>query len=272
MISQKIFPELTTEMQIVIFIVVIVLVLIIQWILLLIIKIVIHKVEKIPLDIVNAVKFLTRLGAAIFILYIALVLFEVPLNSIFGISAVLGAIITFGSLQWITNFIAGLYILITRPFGVGDFIGIGEDTKGEIIEVTLNYTKIKTIYGIFHLIPNRVFLKANITNFTQKIQRRVGVTDTQEVGILDLARMLIEEKVVRYTFNWGAPLGDITTTKYKIQQVCDIYTGVFGYKPEFYLYNIGYRMKFKFIVITHNAETLIENINEFRNEIVALFH
>jgi len=100
----------------------------------------------------------------------------------------------------------------------------------------------------------------------------VGVADTKEVGILDLARMLIEEKVVRYTFNWGAPLGNITTTKYKIQQVCDIFTGVFGYKPEFFLYNMGYQMQFKFIVIIHNDETLIENINEFRNEIVALFH
>ncbi|MFX0174260.1 MAG: mechanosensitive ion channel family protein, partial [Candidatus Hodarchaeota archaeon] len=269
MIFQEIFPGITTEMQIVVFIAVIVLVLTIQWILLLIIMVVNQKIEKIPLEIVNAVKFLTRLGTAIFILYIALVLFEVPLNSIFGISAILGAIITFGSLQWITNFIAGLYIIITRPFGVGDFIEIREDTKGEIIEITLNYTKIKTIYGIFHLIPNRVFLKANITNFTQKVQRRVGVTNTEGVGILDLARMLIEEKVVRYTFNWGAPLGDVTTTKYKIQEVCDIFTGVFGYKPEFFLYNIGYRMQFKFIVVTHNAEALIENINDFRNEIVA---
>ncbi|MFX0184245.1 MAG: mechanosensitive ion channel family protein [Candidatus Hodarchaeota archaeon] len=272
MISQNIFPELTPEIQVIVFMAVIVLVLIIQWILLLIIKILIYKVEKIPLDIVNAVKFFTRLGAAIFILYIAFVLFEIPLIPVLSISAIFGAIITFGSLQWITNFIAGLYILITRPFGVGDFIAIREDTKGEVIEVTLNYTKIKSIYGIFHLIPNRVFLKANITNFTQKVQRRVGITDTEDVGILDLARMLIEEKVVRYTFNWGAPLGDITSTKYKIQQVCDIFTGVFGYKPEFFLYNIGYRMQFKFIVVTHNAETLIENINEFRNEIVALFH
>lgn len=272
MIYQQTLPFNLDPEKIVLFIAVIIFVLIIQWILLLIIKLIIQKIEKIPLDLVNAVKFITRLGAAIFILYIAFILFEDSLEVFFGISAVLGAIISFGSLQWITNFVAGLFILITRPFGIGDFIELSEETKGEVIEVTLNYTKIKTINGIFHLIPNRVFLKANITNFSQKIQRRIGTSIDEERGILDLARILIEEKVVRYTFVWGAPLGDITSTKYKIQQVCDIFTGVFGYKPEFFLYNIGYRMQFKFVVTTHNSEILIENINDFRNEIVSIFH
>ena len=83
---------------------------------------------------------------------------------------------------------------------------------------------------------------------------------------------LIEEEVVRYTFIWGAPLGDLKSTKGKIQEVCDIYAGVFGYKPEFFLYSLDYRMQFKMIITTHSTELLLKNVMKFRNEIVARFH
>ena len=83
---------------------------------------------------------------------------------------------------------------------------------------------------------------------------------------------MIEEEVVRYTFIWGAPLENLKSTKEKIQEVCDIYAGVFGYKPEFFMFTLDYRMQFKFIVTTHSTEILLQNIREFRNEIVAQFH
>ena len=91
-------------------------------------------------------------------------------------------------------------------------------------------------------------------------------------SIRSFAMQLIEEEVVRYTFIWGAPLGDLKSTKEKIQEVCDIYTGVFGYKPEFFLYSLDYRMQFKIIITTHSTELLLKNIMIFRNEIVARFH
>ncbi|MFW9906708.1 MAG: mechanosensitive ion channel domain-containing protein [Candidatus Thorarchaeota archaeon] len=194
------------------------------------------------------------------------------LESAFGISAILGAIISFGSVQWISNFLAGIYLLITRPFGVGDFISIQSDISGEVIEISLNYTRIRTINNIYQLIPNRVFLRSNIVNYGHKIRRRLGTKEGSALGLKDLARVIREEKVIRYSFNWGAPLGDVERTKYTLQEVCDVYAGVFGYKPEFFLNSIDYRMQFKIIVTTHNAELLSQNIREFRNEIVSRFH
>ena len=260
----------TLEFRIVLFLVSIVIILFIQWVLQLIMTYKVKKIESIPQDVINGLKILIRLSVVICSFYIFLVLFDVSLESAFGLSAILGAIVSFGSVQWISNFLAGIYLLMTHPFGVGDFISIQRDISGEVIEISLNYTKIRTVDENYHLIPNRVFLKSRIINYEYKIKRRLGSKERR--GLKDLTQFFKEEDVIRYSFNWGAPLGDVEKAKYVLQEVCDIYTGVFGYKPEFFLYTLDYRMQFKIIVTTHNAELLIQNIRAFRNEIVSRFH
>ena len=90
--------------------------------------------------------------------------------------------------------------------------------------------------------------------------------------IKQIARYLIEERIIRYTFLWGAPIGDLRSARRKILEICEIYAGVFGYKPEFYLESIGFRMNFKFIVTTLNVNLLVEHIHDFRNDITEAFH
>jgi hypothetical protein len=279
LISQTPIDEFNLEIRIIVFFVIILIIFIIQWIVQLFISILSRRTKTIPLGAVNALKFLVRLTAAISGLYLMIVLFVVSLESIFGISALLGAIISFGSAQWVSNFISGLYILVTRPFGVNDFIALSQETQGKVVEISINYTKIQTIYGIYHLIPNRIFLKANIRVFNQKITRKIGSTEASmrfgDINVRDIyniARSLIEEKVVRYTFTWSAPLGNLKETKFSLQRVCDIYAGVFGYKPEFFLRSMGYKQNFTFIVTTHTSDILINNFLDFRNEIVRQFH
>ena len=82
-----------------------------------------------------------------------------------GISALTGAAIGFASTQTVGNFLAGLYIMISRPFMVRDYVKIG-DVEGEVREITINYTKIYTpTYNITE-IPNRKVLDSIILNYS----------------------------------------------------------------------------------------------------------
>ena len=85
-------------------------------------------------------------------------------------------------------------------------------------------------------------------------------------------KFILEEKVVRYTFNIAVPYGDLETSKLKLQEICDIYAGVFGYKPEFFLMNFGFKLTFRFTVKTHNATILIDNLRDFRNKLLEQFY
>ncbi|MCW4039041.1 MAG: mechanosensitive ion channel family protein [Candidatus Bathyarchaeota archaeon] len=60
------------------------------------------------------------------------------------------------------NFLAGFYIMITRPFEVDDYVKIGA-FEGEVKEVNLNYVKIYTPSYTLLEIPNRIVLNSSIT-------------------------------------------------------------------------------------------------------------
>ncbi len=270
---------LTTEVKIIIFVVSSIVIFCLHWLVQLFITIVTKKRKKVSLDAVNFIRILIRIMGIIAELFLIIYIFDLPMEQIFGLSAFLGAIISFGSTKSISNFIAGLYIMLIRPFRVDDIIELEDEIRGQVIEISLNYTKIRTVNNIFHLIPNENFLKANIILFKQKIKRNIGTTEAKSSlkksrfrSLRDYALSFIEEDVVWYTFIWGAPLGDLYQTKRKLQEVCEIYAGVFGFTPEFFLYTMGYRMQFKIVVISHNSEILIQNIRDFRNDIVAQFH
>jgi small-conductance mechanosensitive channel len=94
-------------------------------------------------------------------------LFGIGTDWFIGISALTGAAIGFASTQTVGNFLAGLYLMVSRPFMVNDYVKIG-DVEGEVREITINYTKIYTpTYNITE-IPNRKVLDSIILNYSGK--------------------------------------------------------------------------------------------------------
>jgi small-conductance mechanosensitive channel len=94
-------------------------------------------------------------------------IFGFPTEWFISISALTGAAIGFASTQTVGNFLAGLYLMISRPFMVRDYVKIG-DVEGEVVEITINYTKIYTpTYNITE-IPNRKVLDSIIRNYSGK--------------------------------------------------------------------------------------------------------
>ena len=94
-------------------------------------------------------------------------LFEIgglPSDWFVGFSALAGTAIGFASTKSIGNFIAGLYVLISRPFSIGDYVRMG-DVEGVVEEVSINYTKILTPSLNHVLISNQDVLGLKITNF-----------------------------------------------------------------------------------------------------------
>lgn len=231
------------------------------------------KNKKVPPDAINGIKVIVRLLAAVSILYSIMIIYDLPPEQIVGISAVLGAMVSFASVQAIQNFFAGIYILITHPFGVEDLVRLGE-TDGLVLEISLNYTKLKTIDEQYLYIPNKTILNSTIINFNRKVESKSKITNKRLKRLSLLKTIFDEDEIVRYSFQWGAPLSDLDQAKAKIELVCEKYSdkAMFGYKPEFFLYNISHRMEFQFIVQTDYAEKILAHITDFRDEICLLFH
>ena len=116
---------------------------------------------------VNILKLIARIIVFAGGVVALLTLFNFPIEWFLSISALTGAAIGFASTQTVGNFLAGLYLMVSRPFMVRDYVKIG-DVEGEVKEITINYTKIYTpTYNITE-IPNRKVLDSIILNFSGK--------------------------------------------------------------------------------------------------------
>jgi hypothetical protein len=83
----------------------------------------------------------------------------------FAAAALLGTAIGFASSSTIGNFISGVYLLITNPFSVGDYVILPNlKVEGIVEEISINYTNILTPEGIHVLITNQKLLGTIIKN------------------------------------------------------------------------------------------------------------
>ncbi len=86
-----------------------------------------------------------------------------------AISVAAGTVIGFSSRNTISNVIAGILLLSSRPFKIGDTIRTLEEDEsmvGDVIEITIIYTKIKTIRNELVTIPNQTLLENQIINYS----------------------------------------------------------------------------------------------------------
>lgn len=110
------------------------------------------------------------------------------------ISAVIGVVLA----PLAQGFVSGVFVLVNRPYEIGDMIEIvDEEKRGYVDDITLRYTRIVTLDNTFLLIPNETILTRDIVNLSGEDERtRVSVefTVTYE-GDLQEARTVAERAI-----------------------------------------------------------------------------
>ena len=84
--------------------------------------------------------------------------------SIFASAGILAVIIGFASQQAFANVVSGIFIVIFKPFRVGDNVKIGSETQGIIEDITLRHTVIRDFKNKRVIIPNSIINNETIEN------------------------------------------------------------------------------------------------------------
>lgn len=89
------------------------------------------------------------------------------LTSLAVVFGLLSVGIGFGLQHVASNFISGLIILFERPIKIGDRITIG-DVLGDVVNISLRATLIRTIDNISIIVPNSEFITSRVTNWSHR--------------------------------------------------------------------------------------------------------
>jgi small-conductance mechanosensitive channel len=86
-------------------------------------------------------------------------------------ASIFGVAISFAAKDTLSNLIAGVLLIVDRPFEVGDRIEIWgapaeQANWGDIVEIGIRATKIRTPDNIMVIIPNNEIMRRDIINYT----------------------------------------------------------------------------------------------------------
>ena len=115
-------------------------------------------------------------------------------------AGVLAAIVGFASQAAFSNIISGIFLVIFKPFSVGDRVKIGSLYSGDVEDITLRHTVIKDFENRRVVIPNSVISNETIINSTLNDER---VCMFIEFNIsfdsdIDLAMQLIQADAIKH--------------------------------------------------------------------------
>ncbi|MDJ0808865.1 MAG: mechanosensitive ion channel family protein [Desulfobacterales bacterium] len=164
------------------------------------------KVDDIIFDLLNRFS-----GAILYVTAVILALDVVGINVMPFIAGagVAGIAIGFAAKDTLSNLIAGVLLIIDRPFEVGDRIEVwsapkGSASWGDVVDIGLRATRIKTTDNIVIIIPNNEIMKRDIVNYTSitaQIRVRVNIGIAYEADIQKAKAIIIE---VARRMDWAA--------------------------------------------------------------------
>jgi small-conductance mechanosensitive channel len=198
--------------------------------------------------------------------------------------ALLGTAIGLAFSKALSNIVSGFYVLVARPFRVGDYVRMG-DSEGIVIEITLNYTRLLRPDHTRQYIPNSSTIDQRMTNFRVRIDDYFderGLKYPRKIFDLDNAedsriRDAIEEfkfilkgdEVYRYTFDIELEKTcSQSEAKDYFTKVCEGWKDKFVLAPEFFFWaSTSITITYRFAIIVIDPKDLFTKGQEFKAEL-----
>ncbi|CAM2952187.1 mechanosensitive ion channel family protein [Halobacterium salinarum] len=108
-----------------------------------------------------------------------------------------GIVLGMAARQTLGSVIAGLVLMFSRPFEIGDWVQVG-DKQGIVTDITIVNTRLQTFDGEYVMLPNDVVGSSEIVNRSRKGRLRVHVSvgvdyETDVEHAMDVAKDAVSD-------------------------------------------------------------------------------
>jgi small-conductance mechanosensitive channel len=155
------------------------------------------KIDNIIFDLLNKFSGTIIYAAAVII---ALDLLGINVMPFVAGAGIMGVAIGFAAKDTLSNLIAGILLIIDRPFEMGDRIEVwsapaNSATWGDVVDIGIRATKIRTTDNIIIVIPNNEIMKRDIVNYTlisSAIRVRVNIGVAYDTDIERAKKVILK--------------------------------------------------------------------------------
>ena len=128
-----------------------------------------------------------------------LVIWKVNLTPLFASAGIIGIAIALAAKDTLANFFGGIALFVDAAYKVGDYIILDSGERGEVVEVGIRSTKIKTRDDILITVPNSIMSTTKIINQSApepryRIRIDVGIAYDSNLRLVEKTLLSVAEQ------------------------------------------------------------------------------
>ncbi len=128
-----------------------------------------------------------------------LVIWKVNLTPLFASAGIIGIAIALAAKDTLANFFGGIALFVDAAYKVGDYIILDSGERGEVVEVGIRSTKIKTRDDILITVPNSIMSTTKIINQSApepryRIRLDVGIAYDSDLRLVEKTLLAVAEQ------------------------------------------------------------------------------
>jgi len=126
---------------------------------------------KIGQDLFLLLKNVMRVVVVVLALLWLLSIWRVNLTPLFASAGIAGIAVALAAKDSLANFFGGISIFADKTFTIGDYIILDNAERGEVVEIGIRSTRIKTRDDVLITIPNSILANTKIINESAPVPR-----------------------------------------------------------------------------------------------------
>ena len=128
-------------------------------------------------------------------LFVLFKIWKIDLTPLLAGAGVMGLAIAFAAQESIANIFGGISLFADKAYEIGDFIIVDEKYRGEIIDIGMRSTKLKTRDDVLIVIPNSVMSNTKVINESgihPKLRVRIDVSVSYDSDLEKVEKVLLD--------------------------------------------------------------------------------
>lgn len=115
-------------------------------------------------EVVPLIKNFSKVVIIILGIMVILSIWKINITPVLASAGIAGIAVAIAAKDTLANFFGGMSLFVDKPFKLGDFIVVDEKFKGEVVDIGIRSTRIKTPDDILITIPNSILVSSKIIN------------------------------------------------------------------------------------------------------------
>lgn len=146
-------------------------------------------------DILPLIEMITKITIFAISVLIILSIWKIDIAPIIASAGIASIIIALAAKDTIANFLGGISVFLDKPFKIGDYIELDKGQRGEVVEIGIRSTRIKTRDDVLISIPNSIIANSQIVNESApvpqfRVRIPIGVAYGSDIDLVE--KTLIE--------------------------------------------------------------------------------